>query len=325
MSPPGPHARQFKIGLFVLTSLAILAAGLFAFGVRRELEPKRRFETYVPGNAGGLTVGAAVKLKGVNVGEVTRISFSWIEYPGGQPPCVVIHFEAKEAVNPTPGSTAALDGEVQRGLRAVVTNQGITGASFLALDFVDPEKNPPLRYDWKPRSYVIPSADSQLNHIIAAVEGTLAKLERLDVDRLAARLDHTLASADVALERLGRVDAARLSESLAEAAASTRAAADEFRGLAREARGTVRGMQLEAVGEDAHHLLLGLQDSNAKLQRFLDRLSGVDIRDLNETLAGTRQAARHLDDTIEELRKYPSGFLFGKEPPPARSVDKEAR
>lgn len=319
------RARQFRIGLFVLTSLAILAAGLFAFGLRRELEPKRRFETYVPTDAGGLTVGAAVKLKGVSVGEVTRISFSWIEYPGGRPPCVVIHFEAKETVNPSPGTTAALDDEVRRGLRAIVTSQGITGASFLALDFVDPEKNPPLAYDWKPRSYVIPSAESQLSHIVAAVERTLAKLERLDVDRLAARLDQTLQSADVALDRLGRLDAARVSEGLSEAASSTRAAADEFRALAKEARGTVRGMQLEATSEDARHLLVGLEESNAKLQRLLDRFSGVDVRDLNETLAGTRQAARHLDDTIEELRRYPSGFLFGREPPPARSVDKESR
>ena len=107
------RTRQFRIGLFVLTSLAILAAGLFAFGLRRELEPKRRFETYVPTDAGGLAVGAAVKLKGVSVGEVTRISFSWIEYPGGRPPCVVIYFEAKESVNPSPGTTAALDDEVE--------------------------------------------------------------------------------------------------------------------------------------------------------------------------------------------------------------------
>ena len=84
-------------------------------------------------------------------------------------------------------------------------------------------------------------------------------------------------------------------------------------------------MRLDDVSQDADHLLRGLQDSNAKLQRLIDRFSGVDIRDLNATLAGTRQAARHLNDTIEELRKYPSGFLFGKEPPPARSVDREGK
>jgi hypothetical protein len=46
------RSRQFKIGIFVLTSLALLAAALFAFGLRRELERKEGFETYLPGNAG---------------------------------------------------------------------------------------------------------------------------------------------------------------------------------------------------------------------------------------------------------------------------------
>lgn len=319
------RARQFRIGVFVLSSLGILAAALFAFGVRRELERKQKFETYVPGNADGLAVGAAVKLKGVNVGEVTKISFSWIEYPGGDPPCVVVYFEAKESVNPAPGSTAALDDQVRRGLRAVITSQGITGASFLSLDMLDPVKNPPVAYSWTPRGYVIPSAESQLNHIIAAVERTLTKLDRVDVDRLAARLEHTLQSADATLGRLASLDAARLSQDLSDAAVSTRSAAAEFRALASEARGTMRGMQLDALSADADRLLVGLQDSNVRLQRLIDRLSGVDVRDLNETLAGTRQVARHLDDTIQELRKYPSGFLFGKEPPPARSVGREGR
>jgi phospholipid/cholesterol/gamma-HCH transport system substrate-binding protein len=319
------QARQFRIGLFVLSSLAILAAALFAFGVRRQLERTRRFETYVTGNADGLTVGAAVKLKGVSVGEVTKVSFSWIEYPGGQPPCVVIYFEAKESVNPTPGSTAALDEEVRRGLRAVITNQGITGAAFLSLEFIDPARNPPLSYSWTPRGYVIPNAESRLSHIVDAVERTLTKLERVDVDRISQSLTRTLQSADAALDKLSQIDAARLSHDLGDAASSTRSAAAEFRALAKEARGTLRGMQLEAVSEDADRLLRGLQDSNAKVQRLVDRFAGVDVRDLNETLAGTREAARHLDDTIEELRKYPSGFLFGKEPPPARSVAREKR
>jgi ABC-type transporter Mla subunit MlaD len=319
------RSRQFKIGLFVLTSLAVLAAALFLFGVRRALERMQTFETYLAGDAGGLVVGAPVRLRGVDVGEVTGVGFSWIEYPGGRPRCVVVAFETRQSVNPSPGSTAALDEEVRRGLRAIVTNQGITGSSYLALEMVDPAKNPPLAYSWKPRSYVIPSAESQLSHIIASMAKALANLEKLDVGRLDARLERTLQTADATLEKLGRIDAEGISESLTEAASSTRAAALEFRALAKEARGTLRGMRLEAVSADADRLVLGLQDSNARLRRLIDRFAGIDVRDLNETLAGTRRAARHLNDSLEELRRYPSGFFFGKEPPPPRSIDEEGR
>ncbi len=315
---------QFKIGLFVLAALAMLLTALFAFGVRREFEKKQSFETYVLGDVDGLSVGADVKLKGVHVGEVTKMSFSWIEYPGGRPSCVVISFDVKASVNLAP-AVVALDDAVRRGLRAIVKNQGLTGSAILSLEMVDPVKNPPLEYEWKPRSYVIPSAESQLSHIAASVEKTLANLEKLDVERLGAHLDHTLQLADDALRGLGQLDVKRLSQGLNEATSSTRAAALEVRALARDARGTLRGMQLEALGRDADRLVLGLQESNARASRLIERLSGIDVQDLNATLAGTRQAARHLDDAIEELRQYPSGFLLGKEPPPAQGIDKERR
>ncbi len=160
---------------------------------------------------------------------------------------------------------------------------------------------------------------------IRAAERALAILDKLDAERLGARLARAIESADDAFRGLGQLDAKGLSDGLSAAASSTRAAALEVRALAKDARGTLRGMQLEALGRDADRLVLGLQESNARAQRLIDRFSGIDVQDLNETLAGTRQAARHLNDTLEELRRYPSGFLFGKEPPPALGIDKERR
>ena len=315
------RSRQLKIGLFVLAAAAILVAALFAFGVERRLARKMKLETYVAGNINGLTVGSGVKLKGVSVGEVTKISFSWIEYPGGDPACVIIYFDVTEAVVPAPSSGLTLAEGVRRGLRAIITNQGITGSAFLALEVVDPAQNPPLPYSWIPRNYVIPSAESQLSRIVASVEKTVTNLEKLDVGRLGARLDQVLQTADEALERLGKLDFQQLGVNVNQAAASARAAALEFRALASEARGTLNRMHLDAVAGDTDRLLGGLQDSNAKAQRLIDRLADLDVRELNDTLASTREAARHLNDAIEELKRYPSGFLFGEKPEPVRSLD----
>lgn len=183
-------------------------------------------------------VGRIVETAGVDalpiVSLVSLLTGFIIAFEAAQPPCVVITFEAKQSVNPTPGSSAALDEQVRRGLRAVITVQGITGSSYLSLDTLDPVKNPPLPYTWKPRNTVIPSAESQLGHIVASVEKTLANLEKFDVERLNARLERTLQSADSTFEKLSRIDAVRMSEGLTEAASSTRAAAIEFRALARE-------------------------------------------------------------------------------------------
>ena len=319
------RTRQFKIGLFVLAAAAILVAAALAFGGRRRFVQRVTLETYVPGNVEGLTVGSAVKLKGVTVGEVTKISFSWVEYPGGEPSAVVVFFDVAEGVLPTPPTGPTFAERARQGLRAIVTTQGITGAAFLALDVVDPTRNPPLSYTWRARNEVIPSAESQLGRILSSVEKATAQLEKLDVERLNARLDRTLQAADEVLEKLSKLDVERLGVNVNRAIGSARGAALEVQAAASDVRGTLRGMHLDEVASDTRRLVVGLQASNASVQRLVDRLAEVDVGELNDSLASTRDAARHLNDAIEDLQRYPSGFLFGEKPEPVRGLDRSGR
>ena len=94
----------------------------------------------------------------------------------------------------------------------------------------------------------------------------------------------------------------------------------EVRGLAEDARKTLQAMQLETVGADADRLL---NDLDSRLAILIEKLNGVDVRALNDTFAGTRDAARNLNDALEELKTHPSGFLFGGAPPPASGLSKE--
>jgi hypothetical protein len=36
---------------------------------------------------------------------------------------------------------------------------------------------------------------------------------------------------------------------------------------------------------------------------------------LNQTLVAARQAIQNMNDVLDELKQYPSGFIFGKPPP----------
>ena len=73
-------ASQFRIGIFVILGVAIVLAGLFLFGIRSAFQPTYMFETYTTGDVEGLSVGSVVKLRGVAVGKVTEIGFSWNMY-----------------------------------------------------------------------------------------------------------------------------------------------------------------------------------------------------------------------------------------------------
>ena len=66
----------FRVGLFVLASMALIVVGVIAFGVG--LTGSRAaitVETYVDTSVQGLEVGAKVRNLGVEVGRVKRISF----------------------------------------------------------------------------------------------------------------------------------------------------------------------------------------------------------------------------------------------------------
>jgi ABC-type transporter Mla subunit MlaD len=311
----------FKLGLFVLGGVTLVLVGLFAFGLRRRLEERAEFETYVAGSVSGVAAGSAVKLHGVNVGEVTGLDFSWNEYPGGTPSCVVVRFDIR--VNALPRSPdLTLEQAVQRGLRAIVEREGITGAAFLSLADVDPAENPPLPVSWAPRHPVIPSAPSQLDQIVSSVRTALGGLQRVDFAHLGARVDGLIDAVRDSLRTLDRLDAQRLSADLSANAERFGAASAEVGALAKDARAAVRGLQLEALGRDANALVASLRDTNARLQLLIDRLSDVDASDLHETLGSLHEAVRGLNEAIAQLQGYPSGFFFGEAPPPARSVER---
>ena len=311
----------FKLGLFVIGGVTLVVVALLAFGLRRRLEKKAEFETYVTDSVGRLRAGSVVTLHGVNVGEVTRVEFSWNEYPGGTPACVVVHFDVRESALPQ-SVELVLDQAIQRGLRAVVDTEGITGVAVLSLTFVDPVENPPLHVSWTPRHPVVPSAPSQLDQIIRSVRATLASVQRIEFARIGAQLDALLVSADATLRQLDRLDAERLSGELRASVGRIGAASGDVGALAREVRGAVRGMQLDALGRDVNGLVASLRDTNARLQVLVGRLSDVDARDLHDTLAGANEAVRGLNEVITQLRSYPSGFFLGDPPPPAQSVER---
>jgi ABC-type transporter Mla subunit MlaD len=314
-------ANQYRIGIFVVTGVAILVAALFFFGIRGAFEPAYDFETYVTGDVEGLSKGSAVKLRGVVVGKVTEIGFSWKFYGNVSPRCVVVRFKIEEKVSPVPAddTEAEVHRLVESGFRAIIQSEGITGSSIVALKTLDPKLYPPLVVPWTPRCYYIPSAPSQFGQILASLDRTLANLSTLDLARIAASADRVLNSADVTIRKLGELDIPAISRNVNRVATDASDAVREYQGLAKDARQTLQAMKLERVGADTDRLVNNL---DRQIQVLIAKLNAVDVPALNDTLAGTREAARNLNDALEALRAHPSGFLFGGAPLPVSGLVK---
>jgi hypothetical protein len=318
-------ANPLRVGIFAVLGAAILAAALFVFGIRSAFQRKYQAETYVVGDVEGLSKGSDVKLRGVVVGKVTEIGFSWKLYRDVPPRCVVVRFTIEQGVTPVGAGEdpeAVLNRAVADGFRAIIQAEGITGTSIVALQTIDPKQYPPLSVPWTPRYYYIPSGPSAFGQILASLNRTLSNLATLDLKKIGESADRALDSADAAFRKIGQLDTPGISRDIHGVAAKVGSALGEYEGLGQDARRTLQAMQLDKLGPDADVLV---KNTDAELRVLLAKLSAIDIQALNDTLAGTRQAARNLNEAFEALRAHPSGFLFSGPPPPVSGRDKGDR
>ena len=315
--------NDFKLGLFTLGGLAILIAGLLAFGARAYFEPTSTYETYIEGDVTGLAVGSAVELRGVNVGKVKRIDFSWTEYEVTDPSYIVVEFEMRNDI--TPGSPGAahdqlLQAAIKRGLRARIKGKGITGTCVLSLEYVDPEENPPVLVPWTPKYTYIPSAPGELVELLASVEKVLRNVQGLDFASLNGHLQYDLKSAGNLLDKAGQIDFASLGSNANALLTEVRGSNVKLKTLLQDTDNKVNKLELEKMIHDLDALANQLQDTVTRLE---PGLANIDFDALNQTIINARQTLSDLDETLAELKEYPSGFLFGKEPPPVKGVEQK--
>jgi phospholipid/cholesterol/gamma-HCH transport system substrate-binding protein/paraquat-inducible protein B len=196
--------NYFKLGLFVLVALALLAAMLFLLGGRSLFQPHVIIETYFNESVAGLDVGAPVKFRGVNVGRVTWIGISSQVYQRNVPlddtkNYIVVrmridNFDADSGPD-------VLDAYVKRGLRASTQLAGITGQLFIALDFVKGDELRTLAFDWKPKYPYIPSAPSLTNQIITNAQNFLASLNQANVQELGQNLNKLVVTLETQMQQ----------------------------------------------------------------------------------------------------------------------------
>jgi ABC-type transporter Mla subunit MlaD len=87
-------------------------------------------------------------------------------------------------------------------------------------------------------------------------------------------------------------------------------------------QGTIKELNLDKLSSSAENLLTELRETIQKVQ---PGLANFDFASLNETLVNARRAVQTLDEALRELKEYPSGFIFGGPPPPAKSVQRPGK
>lgn len=329
--------RYFRLGVFVVVAITLLAGVLFILGGRSLFQPKFTFETYFKESVSGLEVGAPVELRGVPLGGVSAILTSSSVYERDLPiDKRKTYIVVRATISYDPNQTAQIQRDVselvKRGLRAQTQLAGVTGQQYLALDYFDPEKYPPLPFDWRPEYQYVPSAPSLASEIIANAQEFLASLNEADITQIGQNLNKLLVTADTLVSQarsaVERVDETLATAPISEAVQKLESAATRLDELLARPGLTETVDNLGEVSKRLRTLAASgdLDRMVTSLAQAADRLDGViadnqyDVRVIVEDLRVTANNLRALSETI---KRDPSGALLGGPPEkvklPARS------
>jgi phospholipid/cholesterol/gamma-HCH transport system substrate-binding protein len=348
-------ANYFKLGLFVIGAFVAGAVLLVVIGSGRWFQPKLTVETYFNESVQGLDIGSKLKYRGVSIGDVTRIGFTYNKYQQDRPMSQRSRYVLVEAqIEPrllggraAAGDLTQPDGaslEVERGLRMRLAPQGITGTSYLEIDYAEPPP-PILPIDWSPVNIYIPSAPSTVATFVNAAIGILDRMNRLDIEATLAKLNKLLETTNSRIDAVDTKSIAQRTERVLGKVESTldnlamKKLSDEGVALIAELRATnaelnktLANPSLQKLPDDAAAALARVRaivdDPNLPrtLQHLshtlgrLDRIVGGGGADLNITFENLRQITDNLRDLTEDAKRYPANVIFGGPPNPPERV-----
>ena len=212
----------------------------------KEVSVRRRYLLYFDSSVRGLTKGAPVEFRGIQLGKVLDID---VEFDAETEEFLIPVLIETEPERLTPVSTllseeeslAQLERLVERGLRAQLkTGNLLTGQLYVDLDFYPDAEF--AKIDKSGRYPIMPTVPTSIEEITNSVKAVLAKLEDFplgelgnDLSGVLDNLNTTISQADSTLQTVNRMFAAdaplsqemqRTLVELAEAARTLRVLAD---------------------------------------------------------------------------------------------------
>lgn len=163
---------ELRVGLLVLVGLFLIAVGIFYVTGAGILAAKYRLRTYLP-EVEGLTVGAPVRLNGIEVGNVERMRMNPKREESGKNVELTLRIDTKYKEDIRTDSTASLITEGLLGNRYVSIERGVTGAP------IPPEGEVRGHEEKAMKAIVERGADlvQNLNELSSSIKGLIAGVE----------------------------------------------------------------------------------------------------------------------------------------------------
>lgn len=310
-------SHYYKTGLFIISGMILFMIFVIMFGAKSLFEKKLMLETYFDESVQGLDIGSLVKFRGVVIGSVKKITFVQDEYDLNpksedfyQGRYVLVKISLKDTFHYRDENDfkEAMSKMKDNGLRIKVTAQGLTGTSYLELDYVNPENNIPLKISWAPKNYYIPSTRSTFTKIGASVDELINKVKNSNIEQMLGNIDKLVVTITNTIQS---VEVSNLSK--------------EVSVLLQEVRMTNTELRRIIASPEMQRFPARLEENLNNISKTTSKLNGIlthNNYDITTTVENLRVVSEDLKEITGNAKKYPSLIFFGEAPTKASLTNK---
>ncbi len=329
------RAKPTLIGLFVTGAAMLAVAAVVVFGGGKLFNHQEKFIIYFTDSVNGLSVGSAVKFKGVQIGQVSSILIHYDQDENNTDAIPVIisiditHLRKDLGEDMDLSDPAVFNKVVTAGLRARLEMQSfVTNQLYIGLDDVDPP--PPFKPVSLSHTYKeIPSIPSGLSEAMQSVTTALANLSKVDFSDMANKIDHL---ADELTQSVDQLNLKEINDTLITAGKNLNdiltdpkikesldklgTTLDDLDRLT-----TSVNQQVQPLTDEIQTTAKSARDTLDQINQTLSSVREVIAPDsalrseLDKTLIEITNAARSLRILSEFLEANPSAIITGKAPP----------
>jgi paraquat-inducible protein B len=203
-------SAYFRLGLFILVGIALIVSGVVVFGTSST--DILVVETVTMDSVEGLTVGAPVKFRGVQIGRVRNIELAYMRHKDfvrgmeqnlGNAVILELGIQANGLpANDPVDRLTRIHTAIKNGLRARIASSGLTGPPYVELFFVNPAESTPLQVPWITDKPYLPSAPSTVTEFLETAKSIINSIRRADLEKVINHADELLVDSRQAVNDL---------------------------------------------------------------------------------------------------------------------------
>ncbi len=288
------NPNYFRLGIFVLAAIGVLVAVILIFGSGKFFRSSFYVETYIKQSVTGLDTGAAVRFRGVKLGQVTFIGLTGDSYEKDLPlldrrEYVMVRMQIfGDSVD-----SEDFSGLIKNGLRARVKSMGITGVNYIEFDFSSSASQyPSLPYSWDAKYPVVPSMPNQADEIISGIQKLIIALNEVNIDGTQKKFDALLVNLNTLMA----------------------GSAKDNQGLITTVKDLNVLLERIAKVTDKDQLNILVRELVATMVALQQTVSSIQ-GDTSVTMENIKQASEQLNEFSRIASQSPSTLIWGEPPP----------